>query len=695
MNKIIAFAVFLLCSVVAHAAVLPPELKCVSVDANGQATITWIPPADPLNEFVEYQVFVSDTKNGAYTMNVVGNITTTTFTDVINDANLGDYFYFVQTVYNEGAGDVNSMSSDTAGSILPIFGPVTDSTAVVEWDPVFVPNIGSNSGNYEVYRKIGSQGNYVLIGNPIYGDEHIFDEFKVCFDTIYYRIENTDASGCTSVSAILIDEFKDATAPAIPKFDSITVFDNNGVQQVQLGWSPSTSLDTRGYTVFYWTKATQSYVPRDTILGINNTIFQESLPVIDPSIDWAMYTINAFDSCVTVDDPNGNTSAGADEQRTIHLTITPNNCEGTITLNWTPYINWPDIDGYEILVSVNNGPYLVAKDLPVTDTVFVHQKTDDLAKFCYKVRGYSTNHERTSTSNFKCAIANSAIIPSRQYFKRITVENNEDVLVESLTDTTLPVSQYVLFRSLEKVENFFEVDRIPFENSSIISFNDYNASVDQTSYYYRIGVEDTCGSLLFITQPGASIFLEGIMDEDSLNVMLSWNEYQGWDTVSSGVDEYAINLIIDGNKMEVGSVANGVTNFTYLIDDKITLGANFCFEIEAREADGNRFGMRDTVLSNQVCFTDNLKVFVPNAFRPNGQNPVFYPVISYGEISTYSMKIYDRWGGVVFETNEISEGWDGTLSGSNAPLGAYVYYIEVANFTGAIYKKRGTFVLLR
>lgn len=695
MKKGFLLIIFIFLGVYSFSAVGPPDLKCVSVDEQGNTTLTWIPPVDPLNEFVEYNVFVAAVKTGPYTMNVVNGIATNTFLDNINDASLGDFYYFVQTVYDPGTGVVSSASSDTGRSILPIFGVVTDSTANIEWDPIFDPNIGTNSGMYNISRKISSLGTYVNVGTANFGNENFFDVFKVCYDTLFYKIEISDATGCVSSSAILSALFQDITSPATPVYDSITVFDNNGVQQVQMGWKPSSSPDTRGYNILYWTKAPPAYSIRATLLGVNTTSFTENLAAINPGLDWEMYTINAFDSCSAPNNPNTNTSPGADDQRTIHLSILPNNCENTISLNWTPYINWADIDAYEILVSVNNGPYQVEFTVPSVDTSFVYTKTDALALFCYKIRAVSVGRTRTSSSNFECALANSAIVPKKQYFKQVTVENNKDIHVVSLTDTTLPASNYILFRSLEPVENFFEVDRIPFDNSSIIRFDDFNASVDQTSYFYRIGVEDTCGSLLFITRPASSVLLKGVFDEDSLNVFLNWNEYKGWDTVFSGVQEYAINLYTDGVKKQVGTVASGVTNFAYPLENEITFGANFCFEIEAREGDGNPFNQKDTVLSNQVCFTDNLKLFVPNAFRPGGANPVFYPVFSYGDVSSYRMIIYDRWGGIVFETTDFDQGWDGMVEGEISPFGTYLYQIELGNFTGAHYKKSGTFILLR
>ena len=154
--------VFLLFAFAANGAVNPPQLRCASVDLNGNTTITWIPPSDPLNEFVRYDVFVSNNKNGPYTSTIVNGIGTVSDTDLLNDASVSSYFYFVRTVYNEGAGDVSSSTSDTLQTILPTVGPKTDSTAQIEWEPLFSPNIPSSSGVYRVYRKIGGGGTYTL-----------------------------------------------------------------------------------------------------------------------------------------------------------------------------------------------------------------------------------------------------------------------------------------------------------------------------------------------------------------------------------------------------------------------------------------------------------------------------------------------------------------------------------------------------
>ncbi|MFA4853618.1 MAG: gliding motility-associated C-terminal domain-containing protein, partial [Bacteroidales bacterium] len=47
-------------------------------------------------------------------------------------------------------------------------------------------------------------------------------------------------------------------------------------------------------------------------------------------------------------------------------------------------------------------------------------------------------------------------------------------------------------------------------------------------------------------------------------------------------------------------------------------------------------------------------------------------------IQTLNFKIYNRWGELVFETNDVSKGWDGTYKGQLLNPNVFVYYLNVA-----------------
>ncbi len=73
------------------------------------------------------------------------------------------------------------------------------------------------------------------------------------------------------------------------------------------------------------------------------------------------------------------------------------------------------------------------------------------------------------------------------------------------------------------------------------------------------------------------------------------------------------------------------------------------------------------------------KWFVPNIFSPNddGVNDTFLP---YNDCSStllaYELKIFSRWGRLVFETTSMDQGWNGKAKGKNLPAETYVYCIR-------------------
>lgn len=91
-------------------------------------------------------------------------------------------------------------------------------------------------------------------------------------------------------------------------------------------------------------------------------------------------------------------------------------------------------------------------------------------------------------------------------------------------------------------------------------------------------------------------------------------------------------------------------------------------------------------------------LFFPNAFTPDGDgiNDTFGPVFS--SVSTYYMAIFDRWGHLVFETEDINQHWDGRVNGGgDATSGVYVYtyrakghYYEANEKYGHVTLVRGT-----
>jgi len=81
-------------------------------------------------------------------------------------------------------------------------------------------------------------------------------------------------------------------------------------------------------------------------------------------------------------------------------------------------------------------------------------------------------------------------------------------------------------------------------------------------------------------------------------------------------------------------------------------------------------------VSNEVEITPAAVYYIPNAFTPNddGLNDSFGLV---GEgITEYTMQIFNRWGNLIFESNNMQTQWDGNYQNTKAEMGVYVYKIK-------------------
>ena len=88
-------------------------------------------------------------------------------------------------------------------------------------------------------------------------------------------------------------------------------------------------------------------------------------------------------------------------------------------------------------------------------------------------------------------------------------------------------------------------------------------------------------------------------------------------------------------------------------------------------------------------------VALPNAFTPgNGVNN-YFTILTRGVVQLRYFRIFNRWGNKVFETNNISQGWDGTFNGKPQPIGVYVYDVEAVTNEGSIFHTTGNVTLIR
>ncbi len=109
----------------------------------------------------------------------------------------------------------------------------------------------------------------------------------------------------------------------------------------------------------------------------------------------------------------------------------------------------------------------------------------------------------------------------------------------------------------------------------------------------------------------------------------------------------------------------------------------------------DKFGCTDTTSINIMVVKEPL-FFVPTAFSPNGDghNDIFKPII-YCDFTISRFSIFNRWGQLIYTSNNQHIGWDGFFNKLQADVGTYFWYIEGQNEKREKIQRRGDVLLLR
>ncbi len=110
----------------------------------------------------------------------------------------------------------------------------------------------------------------------------------------------------------------------------------------------------------------------------------------------------------------------------------------------------------------------------------------------------------------------------------------------------------------------------------------------------------------------------------------------------------------------------------------------------------NNFGCKDSTYETVIVEQPYL-LYIPNTFSPNndGVNDVFF---ARGDgISNFKMMIYDRWGNMIFYSDDINKGWDGKANGGSevSVIDAYVYVITATDLKKHDHTYRGVVNLIK
>jgi len=166
------------------------------------------------------------------------------------------------------------------------------------------------------------------------------------------------------------------------------------------------------------------------------------------------------------------------------------------------------------------------------------------------------------------------------------------------------------------------------------------------------------------------------------------------DTITQG-DTTQLNLTLSAN----------VTSISWQADSSIIGGLNISnpqadpkstntYRVTVQDSEGCL--KSDTVIVVVVaapCKESN--IYVPNAFSPNGdgKNDVLY--VRANNLIKMDFVVFDRWGQKMFETTDITRGWDGTYKGKKMDAAVFGYYLKATCAGGEQFEKKGNVTLLR
>ncbi|MBD3637158.1 MAG: gliding motility-associated C-terminal domain-containing protein [Crocinitomicaceae bacterium] len=657
----------------------PVDLHCVDVLPNGDVDLTWTQTTDIGGSFVEYQVW---SLQSGFIASVPG-ITTENFTVVGANADIASKDYYIQTRY--GCGGNNLASSDTLSSIFLNVNDLGDGRVHLTWNSMHTPINGGDNNMEEVWREYPA-GTWTLRGTVPYGTNELIDTIDVCNDFLTYEIRIPNSKGCTSTSNDNGAMLQDIINPYIPVIHWVSV--DTVTDYVDICWNQNAAEDTYGYVIYGLVNG--FWIELDTVWGIGTTCYEYMLT--NSMNEPESFRITAFDSCATATvPPTFQTSALSSPHTTVYVEDVINICDRDITLNWTPYEGWP-VDHYDIIVSVGASPYDVIATVDGNASSWVHTNLMYDVNYCYYVRAVGEN-DSISYSNRDCRVIDRPSEANFHYLATASYNLSNEIEVLTYTDGSAAVNSYEL-EVKGPLDNQFDLAEILQPNGTDwILYTDTDVQPDVGPYQYKVSLIDSCGNIGQVSNVARTVFLEVEIDQAGMQTILSWSSYVGFD---GNIVQYNIYRGIDGvfPSTPYATTLPGVRSFVDNVTDQMESEGQFCYRVEAVES-VNSYGFAESAFSNTVCATLDPLVYIPNAFIVNGENPIFLPVISLFEFDSYQLDIYDRWGQVIFTTNDKDEGWNGTGVGNGlVSEGVYIYMVTFEDRDAKKHVYRGSVTML-
>ncbi|MCD4832707.1 MAG: gliding motility-associated C-terminal domain-containing protein [Bacteroidales bacterium] len=369
---------------------------------------------------------------------------------------------------------------------------------------------------------------------------------------------------------------------------------------------------------------------------------------------------------------------------TYHLTFNYDSCLQQINLNWNDleadFTTNEWTPSQFIINMIEDG---ILQQTPVSASLNEYTVDNILENISYSF-SIETQWNDTDSISFSNAINKFTQMPlSPDYINAISasVEGNNTNLKFEIDPNEL--NKYKLLKS-DSYTGIFDTLETITTTETEITLTDYDSEPDSKVNYYKLISVNACGNETTSSDIINNIVLE--VEQEEFNNTLTWNSFKEGNLV-----DYDIYRIVSNSEPEL----IGSRNFIFFDDNIESLQSysQFCYFVRGTEEGASE---SDYSQSNTVCVYLKPRVFIPEAFTPNddGINDLFQPVFTFIP-KDYELRIYNRWGNVIFETGDYTKAWNGKEpNGNPAPAGVYIYYLRIKSPNDQIIEERGNITVI-
>jgi gliding motility-associated-like protein len=350
---------------------------------------------------------------------------------------------------------------------------------------------------------------------------------------------------------------------------------------------------------------------------------------------------------------------------------TPKINPGNVSLEWSSYPNSNRSYTFQPALHTFNKKIEIEKDINGTKTfVTVQNNTTNfldqvecVSNLKYRIKvttdgllwGYQ--YKNVSFSDWEFIDASKIKAPA---ISELVVTANEDnkILLDFKNNNTwnTPILRYYIHEITNNVAQLIDSVLVP---APFVT----NKDAALQTYCFAVSYKDQCG-ISSVLSPEVC----------SLNLTLTNNNVLEWANANPFTPGGIMDLELENKNNEMDVFSNPIllqTTQTSFSPDYIEFTDKAIFRLKASN-------------NNAISYSNTLEVPLkasltfPNTFSPNddGLNDTFYPLGAINTISNYSMTIYNRWGEVIFETQDPEQKWNGK-SKTGKVYNTGLYFVKV------------------